>query len=148
MCFSHILGNVASPNQIIWSGTGAYLPRRIHIWTQKFGIPPVAPTINRFVFQPHFRKCDLTKSDHLKWHQGLFSQENSYLNSEIWNSISGTFYGYICVSATLRDNLNPPNQIISSGMRSHFSRRIWIWSQKFQIQPVGSTVSIFLMNNI
>jgi hypothetical protein len=51
---------------------------------------------------------DLTKSDHLKSHWGLFSQENPNLNSEIWNSISGTFHGYICVSATLQDNLTSP----------------------------------------
>ena len=66
----------------------------------------------------------------------------------IWNSISDTHYGYICVSATFRENMASPNQIIWIGIRSHFSRRIWIWSQKFQIQPVGSIVSIFLTNNI
>jgi hypothetical protein len=53
LCFSHIAGNVTSPNQIIWSGTRAYFPMRIHIWTQKFGIPSVAPTMAIFAFQPH-----------------------------------------------------------------------------------------------
>jgi hypothetical protein len=42
--------------------------RRIWISDLKFEIPSVAPAINRFAFQPHFRKCDLTESDHLKWH--------------------------------------------------------------------------------
>jgi hypothetical protein len=93
-------------------------------------------------------KNNLTELHCLKLYRDLIFQENPNPESEIGNSLSGTFYGHICVSATFWEILTSPNQIIWSGIRTHFSRRIWIWSQKFQIQPIGSTVCIFLVSNI
>jgi hypothetical protein len=44
------------PKQEIWNMIWTRILKRIWMSNQKFEIPPVAPAINRFVFQPHFGK--------------------------------------------------------------------------------------------
>ena len=55
-------------------------------------------------------KINLTKSDRLKWYHDLFFKGNPDVDSEIWNFISSTRYGYICILATFWANLTSTNQ--------------------------------------
>jgi hypothetical protein len=120
--------------------------RRIWIWNLKFKIPSVAPAINRCVsatfwaMWPHrIRSFEVAL--------GLIFPGESISELRNYNSISGTFHGYICVSATLRDNLTSPNQIIWSGTEAYFPRRIHIWTQNFGIPLVASSMAIFLFQS-
>ena len=89
-------------------------------------------------------KINPTKSHHLKWHQDLFFEENPDVDSEIWNCISSTRYGYICILATLRENLTSANQSDLYIIWTRIARRIQIQSQKFEILPVAPAMAIFI----
>ena len=86
------------------------------------------------VFQPHSHitgKFDLHQSGWSIYHPDLNLVENLNTNSEILNLACDSTYSYICISATLRENLTFTNQDELYIILTQFLRRIQIWSQKF-----------------
>jgi hypothetical protein len=66
------------------------------------------------------------------------------IQSEIWNSACGSTYGYIgrmCFSH-ITGKVIFTNQDDLYIILTHFSRRFWIWTWKFEIQPVAAHMAI------
>jgi hypothetical protein len=112
-----------------------YFSRGIYIWSQKFEILSLAQDMTIFMFKPHFRK--LQPSPIRVIYISSAPEFWGDPGSEVWNSISGSCYSYICAFATLRENLTFTNQDDPYIILTQFSRRIQIWSQKFQILSVA-----------
>ena len=94
----------------------------------------------------NFLKYELHQSGWAIHHHDQICKEILNLLSEISNLACNTYYGHICLSATFRRNQTFTNQDDLYIILTGFSRRFWIWSQNVHIQPVASTVGIFLLN--
>jgi len=91
-------------------------------------------------------KCDLHQLGWSRYHLDQIFEGVLNLKSEIWNSISGTCYGNICVLVTFLEHLMSTNQVDLYTILIGFLKRFWIWNQTHQIQPVPFTFGMFVLD--